>query len=62
MAEQFYWRSKICMYECKLKISFNYGVFKCCSLKNTFKFYNDHNLIFSETSLKFTEISQYILK
>jgi hypothetical protein len=30
MAEDFYWQSKICMYECKAKISFNYGVLNVC--------------------------------
>ena len=36
MAQQFYWRSEICTYECKWKISFNYGVFKCSSWKILF--------------------------
>jgi hypothetical protein len=37
MAEEIYWRSKICIYECKWYIGFNYGVFKRYSLKNNFQ-------------------------
>jgi hypothetical protein len=33
MAEEFCWQSKICTYECKRKISFNYGISKCYSFK-----------------------------
>jgi hypothetical protein len=36
MAEEFYWRSKICMYECKWKISFNDGVLSVILLKMLF--------------------------
>ena len=36
MVEGFYWRSKICMYEWKWQISFNYVVFTCYSFKMYF--------------------------
>ena len=36
MAEEFYWLSKICMYECKWKISFNDGVLSVILLKILF--------------------------
>jgi hypothetical protein len=38
MAEEFYWRSKICIYECKWKSRCNYSVLKSYFLKNTFVF------------------------
>jgi hypothetical protein len=73
MAEEFYWRSKIYTYECKRKISFVCGVFKCYSLKILvnkqfvyhFDFFNLIKILiflFSEVLLKCTEKKQYVLK
>ena len=36
ISDEFFWLSKICVYECKWKTSFNCGVFKCYPLKKYF--------------------------
>jgi hypothetical protein len=47
VVEEFYWRYKICTYECKWKISFNYGVFVCYSLKILFSKHGVYNFDFN---------------
>ena len=66
LAGELSWRSEIRMYDCKWKISFNYGVFRRCSLKILFNkhglhyfdfwFNDDLIFLFSEILLKCMEI------